>query len=67
MEKPPQFFDICIVCALHEEARAAGGCLVTGAGYGFLATESVVLKLCQGRPAASRVRVDTVPLISRVV
>jgi nucleoside phosphorylase len=22
MEEPPQFFDICIVCALHEEARA---------------------------------------------
>jgi hypothetical protein len=49
----------------HEEARVAGSCLVTGAGYGFLATESVVLKLCRDRPAASRVRVDTVPFISQ--
>ena len=51
--------------ALHDEAKVAGSCLVTGAGYGFLATESVVLKLCQDRPAASRVRVDTAPVISQ--
>ncbi len=46
---------------LQEEASAAGKCLVTGAGYGFVATESVVRQLCQGRPTPARVRVDTVP------
>ncbi|MBA2678435.1 MAG: saccharopine dehydrogenase NADP-binding domain-containing protein [Ktedonobacteraceae bacterium] len=43
---------------LHEEAVAAGCTLVTGAGFGVLATESVVLKLCQGRPTPDRVRTD---------
>lgn len=32
--------------------------LVTGAGFGMLATESVVLKLCQDRPTPDRVRTD---------
>ncbi|APR83642.1 Saccharopine dehydrogenase [Minicystis rosea] len=50
--------------ALHEEAAAAGKCVVTGAGFGFVATESVVRKLCQGRPTPSRVRVDAVPFIA---
>jgi len=48
---------------LHEEARASGRCLVTGAGFGLLATESVVLALCADRPPAARVRVDALPLI----
>jgi short subunit dehydrogenase-like uncharacterized protein len=43
---------------LHEEAVAAGRTLVTGAGFGVLATESVVMKLCQGRPTPDRVRTD---------
>ena len=43
---------------LHGEAVAAGRTLVTGAGFGVLATESVVLKLCQGRPTPDRVRTD---------
>jgi len=43
---------------LHEEAVAAGCTLVTGAGFGVLATESVVMKLCQGRPTPDRVRTD---------
>ena len=43
---------------LHEEAAAAGCTLVTGAGFGVLATESVVIKLCQGRPTPNRVRTD---------
>lgn len=45
----------------HEQAVAAGSCLVTGAGFGVLGTESVVLKLCEGRPRPHRVRVDAVP------
>ncbi len=44
--------------ALHEEAVAAGCTLVTGAGFGVLATESVVMKLCQDRPTPDRVRTD---------
>ena len=40
---------------------AAGRTAVTGAGFGVTATESVVVKLCQGRPVPRRVRVDMVP------
>lgn len=49
--------------ALHDEAVAAGKCLVSGAGWGVLGTESVVLKLCEGQPPAARVRVDMVPAL----
>lgn len=48
---------------LHDEAIAAGQTLITGAGFGVLATESVVLKLCQGQPPAMRVRVDAIPAV----
>lgn len=44
--------------ALHEDAVAAGSTLVTGAGFGVLATEAVVAKLCEDRPMPERVRVD---------
>ncbi len=43
---------------LHKEAVAAGCTLVTGAGFGVLATESVVMKLCQNRSTPDRVRTD---------
>jgi short subunit dehydrogenase-like uncharacterized protein len=44
---------------------AAGGRIaVTGAGFGVTATESVVVKLCQGRPVPRRVRVDMVPSLA---
>ncbi|MDQ0393758.1 NAD(P)H-binding protein [Labrys monachus] len=33
-------------------------CVVTGAGWGVLATESIVLKLCADQPPAKRVRID---------
>ncbi|MFF3516820.1 hypothetical protein [Streptomyces sp. NPDC002573] len=46
---------------LGDEAVVTGRCLVTGAGFGVLATESVVLRLCADRPPATRVRVDAVP------
>ncbi|MGI5241127.1 saccharopine dehydrogenase NADP-binding domain-containing protein [Dactylosporangium sp. CA-139066] len=39
---------------LHPEGRT----VVPGAGFGVLATESVVLRLCAGEPAPLRVRVD---------
>lgn len=48
---------------LHEEAVAVGCTLVTGAGFGVLATESVVLKLCQGRRTPDRVRTDAMASI----
>lgn len=46
---------------LGEEAAAADRTLVSGAGFGVAATESVVVKLCEGRPPAAAVRVDMVP------
>jgi short subunit dehydrogenase-like uncharacterized protein len=49
---------------LHDDAVAAGRTLVTGAGFGVLATESVVLKLCEDRRTPSRVRVDAVPSLA---
>ncbi|WP_030903644.1 saccharopine dehydrogenase NADP-binding domain-containing protein [Streptomyces sp. NRRL F-5126] len=50
--------------ALHQEAADAGSTLVTGAGFGVLATEAVVAKLCEGRPAPRRVRVDAVASVA---
>src|SRR3546814_11528794 len=44
-------------------AKATGRCLVSGAGWGVLAAESLVLKLCRDRPPAMRVRVDLAPYI----
>lgn len=49
---------------LHERAGATGRTLVTGAGFGVLATESVVLQLCAGRPPAARVRVDALASVA---
>ena len=48
---------------MQEEAVASGRSFVTGAGFGVLATESVVLKLCEGQPAAAKVRVDAMPMV----
>ena len=59
-----ELFAMKDLLALHEEAVASGRCLVTGAGWGVLGTESVVLKLCAGKPAAADVRVEAVPLIT---
>ena len=50
--------------ALHREAIDAGSTLVTGAGFGVLATEAVVVKLCQGRPAPDLVRVDALSSVA---
>ena len=59
--------DVIAVSALldlHEKAVAAGCTLVTGAGFGVLATESVVLKLCRDRPTPDRVRTDALASVS---
>ena len=42
----------------HDEFAASDRCAVTGAGFGVLATESVVRALCAGRTPPARVRVD---------
>ncbi|GAB2539381.1 saccharopine dehydrogenase family protein [Nocardia heshunensis] len=58
--------DVAAVSALlgmTEAAAATGRTLVTGAGFGVTATESVVVKLCEGRPTPSMVRVDMVPAV----
>jgi short subunit dehydrogenase-like uncharacterized protein len=49
------------ILALQDHAVSAGSTFVTGAGFGVLATESVVLKLCQNRPPAMRVRCAAIP------
>jgi len=49
---------------LDDEAAATGRVFVTGAGFGVLATESVLLRLCGGRPPASMVRVDAVASVA---
>jgi len=52
------------VLGLHGAATAAGRTVVTGAGFGVTATESVVVTLCEGRPAPHHVRVDAVPSLA---
>ncbi|MET8993924.1 hypothetical protein [Amycolatopsis sp. NPDC004169] len=48
----------------HEEALAGGSTFVTGAGFGVLATEAVVAKLCEGRDTPSRVQVDALASVA---
>ncbi len=43
---------------LHDEAVTAGSTLVTGAGFGVLATEAIVARLCENRPTPAHVQVD---------
>jgi len=49
------------VLGLDRRAADAGQVMVTGAGFGVLATESVVLQLCDGQPRPTQVRVDAIP------
>jgi short subunit dehydrogenase-like uncharacterized protein len=46
--------------AMHAEAARAGRTLVTGAGFGVLATEAPVAALMTDRPAPRSVRVDSI-------
>jgi len=52
------------ILALDAQAAAKGQVLVTGAGFGVLATESVVLRLCDGQPPPARVRVDALASVA---
>jgi short subunit dehydrogenase-like uncharacterized protein len=58
-----ELLSIRAVLDLQDSAVAADKCLVTGAGFGVLACESIVLKLCEGRGPAARVRVDAFPFV----
>ncbi|MDX6740717.1 saccharopine dehydrogenase NADP-binding domain-containing protein [Actinocorallia sp. A-T 12471] len=49
---------------LHREAVEGGSTLVTGAGFGVLATEAVVAELCDGRPTPRAVRVDALSSVA---
>lgn len=49
---------------LGQEAEQAGSTLVTGSGFGVLATEAVVIRLCEDRPAPAAVRVDALASVS---
>ncbi|MFI7501666.1 hypothetical protein ACIBVL_24810 [Streptomyces sp. NPDC049687] len=49
---------------LHEEAVKRGSTLVTGSGFGVLATEAVVVKLCENRPTPAAVRVDALASVA---
>ncbi len=48
---------------MDSDARSAGVTLVTGAGFGVLATEALVLELADGRPAAARATVAAMPTV----
>lgn len=52
------------VLALDRQAAAAGQVLVTGAGFGVLATEAVVLRVCQGQPRPASVRTDALASVA---
>lgn len=52
------------ILGLDRQAAATGQVFVTGAGFGVLATESVVLRLCAGQPRPSRVRVDALAAVA---
>lgn len=52
--------DLTAIAAIHAldvEAVDSGSTLITGAGFGVLATEAPLVGLCQNRPAPARVRV----------
>jgi short subunit dehydrogenase-like uncharacterized protein len=49
---------------LRQEATAAGSTLVTGVGFGVLATEAVVAALCEGQPTPRSVQVDALASVA---
>ena len=48
---------------MDADARSKGVTLVTGAGFGVLATEALVIELRSGRPAAARATVAAMPAV----
>ncbi len=49
--------------AIADEVAASGKCVVPGAGWGVVGTESVVVKLCKDRSVPQTVRVDMIPYL----
>lgn len=49
---------------LHDEAADSDRTLVTGAGFGVLATESVLMRVCEGTETPARVRVDAMASVA---
>jgi short subunit dehydrogenase-like uncharacterized protein len=49
---------VTALLGLNDEATAASRAIVTGAGFGVLATEAVVAMLCRDRPTPTAVQVD---------
>jgi short subunit dehydrogenase-like uncharacterized protein len=56
----PQFIDLF---SMHDELARSSRTVVPGAAWGVLATESLVLHLCEGRSAPARVRVDSIAAV----
>jgi short subunit dehydrogenase-like uncharacterized protein len=48
---------------MDADAKSAGVTLVTGAGFGVLATEALVIELVSGRPPAARATVAALPAV----
>ncbi|WP_020657947.1 hypothetical protein [Amycolatopsis benzoatilytica] len=49
---------------MHQEAAATGRTLVSGAGFGVLATEGILLHLLTGKETPTRVRVDAIASVA---
>ncbi|MCU1420456.1 MAG: hypothetical protein JWN36_107 [Microbacteriaceae bacterium] len=47
-----------------DAARSRGRTLVTGAGFGVLATEAPAIRVCAGRPAPASIRVDAMASVA---
>lgn len=58
-----EFQPVRSLLELHTAAQGTGSTLVTGAGFGVLATEALVYELCAGRPSPTRVRVAAMPVV----
>lgn len=52
------------VSARDTAARRAGQTLISGAGFGVIATESVLVALTDGNPTPTHVRVDALPSVA---
>ena len=52
------------ILELGAAAKLTDRTLVTGAGFGILAVESVVMALCSNRPGAQRIRAATIPVMA---
>ena len=59
-----ELIDVIDLLGMHDEAAASGKRIAAGAGHGFVGTESIVCRLCEGRPTPTRVRVDAIPYIA---